>query len=146
MKGDRLRVPLEDDYAFALGRAIFIFAKLEWSAVNCCERMKPNSIHSLTRQKKTAGGVAKILKKLADELPRSSLQTELCAAAVEFKKLAQRRNDLLHVQPASTADGAQRLFRDGVSWEVGKIDDAADDFTECNDRLVALWNKVPAAP
>src|SRR5437870_3414790 len=38
MRGDHKRVPLEDAYALALGRAVFIFAKLEWSAISCCER------------------------------------------------------------------------------------------------------------
>ena len=63
-------------------------------------------------------------------------------AAAEFERLRKERNKLLHVQPASTADGAQRLIHDGVAWEVETIDDAADAFTECNGRFVALWGKL----
>jgi hypothetical protein len=34
---------MDRDYVFAHGRAVFIFAKLEWSAVNCCARIEPDS-------------------------------------------------------------------------------------------------------
>jgi hypothetical protein len=146
MKDDRLRVPVEPDYVSALGLAVFVFAKLEWAAICCCERIKPGSINDLPKMKKTAGGVARKLKQLARKLPASSEQSELYEAAVEFKNLVETRNELLHVQPGSTTpEGAQRLFHDGLPWQVEKIDQAADTFTECNDRLVALWGKLPAA-
>jgi hypothetical protein len=145
MKDDRLRVPVEPDYVSALGLAVFVFAKLEWAAICCCERIKPGSINDLPKMKKTAGGVARKLKLLARKLPASSEQSELYAAAVKFKKLVETRNELLHVQPGSTPDGAQRLFRNGLPWQVEKIDQAADDFTNCNDCLVALWGRLPAA-
>jgi hypothetical protein len=143
MKGDRDRVPLENDYAVALGRAIFIFAKLEWSAVNCCERMEPNSYHGAPFGEKTPRKLAKKLRHFATELPLSEVQNELLAAATEFNKLRKTRNKLLHVQPISTTEGSQRLVGDGVPWTVETIDDAADAFTECNDRFVALRDKLP---
>jgi hypothetical protein len=142
MAGDRHRVPLQDDYALALGRAVFIFTKLEWSAINCCERIVPNSFHALPFREKTGRKLAKKLINLAAALP-PPLRRELCIAAAEFDRLRKERNKLLHVQPGSAVDGAQRLFRDGVSWEVETIDAAADAFTVCNDRLVALRDKLP---
>jgi hypothetical protein len=142
MAGDRHRVPLQDDYALALGRAVFIFTKLEWSAINCCERIVPNSFHALPFREKTGRKLAKKLINLAAALP-PLLRRELCIAAAEFDRLRKERNKLLHVQPGSAVDGAQRLFRDGVSWEVETIDAAADAFTVCNDRLVALRDKLP---
>jgi hypothetical protein len=141
MAGDRHRVPLQDDYALALGRAVFIFTKLEWSAINCCERIVPNSFHALPFREKTGRKLAKKLINLAAALP-PPLRRELCIAAAEFDRLRKERNKLLHVQPGSAVDGAQRLFRDGVSWEVETIDAAADAFTVCNDRLVALRDKL----
>jgi hypothetical protein len=142
MAGDRDRVPLEADYALALGRAVFIFAKLEWSAINCCERIVPNSFHALPFREKTGRKLAKKLINLAAALP-PSLRKELYIAAAEFDRLRKERNKLLHVQPGSAADGAQRLIRDGVPWEVPTIDAVADAFTVCNDRLVALREKLP---
>jgi len=137
MKGDRLRIPVEPAYVSALGLAIFAFARLEWAAVCCCERIEPNSIHALPKNKKMAGGIAKKLMQLAARLPASSEQIELRAAAAEFERLVQTRNDLLHVQPGSITDGAQRIFRDGLPWEIEKINEAADDFTYVDDPLLA---------
>jgi len=50
MKDDRLRVPMENDYALALGRAIFIFTKLEWSAIECCEHIIPDTAVRLSKR------------------------------------------------------------------------------------------------
>ena len=85
--------------------------------------------------------MARKFTELAATLPPSPENNELSAAADEFSKLAKRRNELLHVQPGSLGEGRQRVFRDGMPWEVTKIDDAADDFTECNDRLINLYNR-----
>jgi hypothetical protein len=90
-----------------------------------------------------AGNLADTLIKLAATLPASSEQIELCEAAAEFKELVRTRNALLHATPGSTADGAQQLFRDGLPWTVDMIDDAADAFTACNDRLVMLFTSFP---
>jgi hypothetical protein len=81
--------------ALALGRAVFIFTKLEWSAINCCERMVPNSFHALRFREKTARNLAKKLVHLAAILP-PSLREELCVAAAEFDELRKTRNKLLH--------------------------------------------------
>jgi hypothetical protein len=144
MKGDRLRVQVEPDYISALGLAVFAFARAEWAAVWCCERLAPDSINTLSDR--TAGKIADKLIELAGRLPSSSEQIELSAAAAEFKAVAGTRNALLHAKPGSTDDGVQRLFRDGRSWTVEMIDDAADAFTTSNDRLVALLYGFLAAP
>ncbi len=141
--GDRLRVPVERDYISALGMAVFAFARLEWAAVWCCERIAPNSINNTLPR--MAGDLAHKLTELAATLPPSSEQIDLSEAAAEFKNLVRTRNALLHATPGSTDEGAQRLFRDGESWTVDMIDDAADAFTACNGRLVALSNGFLAA-
>jgi hypothetical protein len=144
MKGDRERVPVEPAYLSALGMAVFAFARLEWAAVWCCERIAPGSIN--TTLPRMAGDLANRLIDLADTLPPSSEQIDLSAAAVEFKELvSSKRNRLLHAKPASTDDGAQRLFDDGRAWTVEMINDAADAFTACNDRLVVLLHGFLAA-
>jgi hypothetical protein len=139
MKGDRERVPVEPAYVSALGMAVFAFARLEWAAVWCCERIAPGSINNTLPR--MAGDLAKKLIELAATLPPSSEQIELSAAAVDFNDLVlSKRNRLLHAKPGSTDDGAQRLFDGGRAWTVEMINDAADAFTACNDRLVVLSN------
>jgi hypothetical protein len=75
MKDDRLRVPMENDYALALGRAIFIFTKLEWSAIECCERIIPDSFHVLKLNERNARILANKLISLAATLPPSLRRT-----------------------------------------------------------------------
>jgi hypothetical protein len=58
MKDDRLRVPVEPDYVSALGLAVFVFAKLEWAAICCCERIKPGSINDLPKMKNEVAPVS----------------------------------------------------------------------------------------
>jgi transcriptional regulator with XRE-family HTH domain len=135
-RGDRLRVPVEPAYVSALGLAVFAFARLEWAAVWCCERIAPTSINNTLPR--MAGDLADKFISLAATRPASPEQADLCDAAVEFKDLVRTRNALLHGKPGSTDAGAQRLFRDGLPWTVEMIEDAADAFTACNDRLVAL--------
>lgn len=53
---DRLRVPVDDPYVHAVGLATICFARLEWDAVWCCERMEVGYIGTLGR--KTAGMIA----------------------------------------------------------------------------------------
>ena len=87
----------------------------------------------------------KLVALTRDHLSSSPEQQELHNEAVKFQKLAKRRNELLHVQPGGTStDNAQRLFRDGLPSEIETINEAADDFTECNSRLRDdLWYKIP---
>ena len=40
MKDERLRVPIDDAYLHAAGLATICFARLEWNAAWCCEKMR----------------------------------------------------------------------------------------------------------
>jgi hypothetical protein len=146
MKDDRLRIPVEAAYVGALGLAAYAFARLEWDAVWCCERMSPDIIYS-SLPHRTAGAIADQLIKLAKK--RSATETDdLLAAAEQFGRLVNTRNALLHAKPG-TDEVAQRLFqyvklgkdhfeRNGQPWTVETINDAADEFTACSNRLNAM--------
>lgn len=62
MKDDRLRFVLENEYVQSLGRALFIFAALEWNSANCCEKIAPGYLNDM--KKKTAGNIADDLVRL----------------------------------------------------------------------------------
>lgn len=53
MKDDRLRVLIDAPYLSALGLATICFARLEWAAVRCCEKIQPG--YTNTVGAKTAG-------------------------------------------------------------------------------------------
>jgi hypothetical protein len=141
MKDDRLRVPIDNAYVEALGRATYVFAILEWNAVWCCERMEANWIRKLGR--KTAGMIADDLVRLASRHPNPQVRIDCFGPAHEFKRLVTLRNGMLHGKPGTAPAGEQRLFRDGNPWTPTMIDDAADEFAACGIVLNAiLYNQL----
>lgn len=128
MKDDRLRVPIDDLYLHAVGLAVVCFARLEWDAVWCCEKMQSGYLNTI--RKKTAGQIASDLISLASMHPDPAVRISLGAAASDFKGMVNRRNDLIHANPGTALNGDQRLFRDHEEWTIAMINDAADAFVE----------------
>lgn len=133
MKNERLRVPVHPDYASALGLAVYCFARLEWNAVWCCERIEPGSVESLADR--TAGRVADTLLHLVERLGGSAEQAALKSAAADFHFLVGTRNNLVHAKPGTAAGGEQALFRHGDQWTLSELEGVADAFTACSTRL-----------
>lgn len=134
MKNARLRQPLDAEYAQALGEAAFVFSILEWNAIWACERIKPGSINELNP--KTAGAIAKRLLLLADELAEHPDRTEFMLCAQKFSELVEHRNGLMHGRPGTdSSDQKAKLFRNGEAWTAQKIQDIANEFSECSIQL-----------
>lgn len=135
-KDDRLRVAVDDAYVAALGRATFVFAILEWNAVWCAEHLSPGFLNGIA--KKTAGKIAVDFLALVEKITDPALKAGCKPPAIEFKRLVNIRNGILHGKPGTAPDGAQRLFRDGTAWSPEAIDSAADEFAACGIQLNAL--------
>lgn len=133
MKDDRLRVPIDDPYLHAVGLAVICFARLEWDAVWCCEKITPGYLASVGT--KTAGQIANDLVTRAAGHTDPAIVASLCAPAAEFKRLVGRRNDLMHANPATAQNGDQRLFRHGVEWTIAEVNDVADEFVAAGTPL-----------
>jgi hypothetical protein len=142
MKGDRMRISIDDAYVEALGRATYAFALLEWNAIWCCERVEPKYMHKPGRaksKKRTSGEIAEDLVTLAKHHHH---RAACLPPARTFKCLVKVRNRIVHAKPAST--GAEnRLFDEGVAWTTAMLNDEADNFTECSDLLNnLLYNEL----
>jgi len=133
MIDDRSRVPVEPEYVAAVGLATYAFARLEWDAIWCFEKIDPQAMVRLSGE--TAGTIARQFVAEVKKMVASPDQRLLLAAAEDFRKLVQTRNGIMHGKPATDTDGGQRLFRDGVAWTVESLNAAADEFTECSIRL-----------
>lgn len=133
MKDDRLRVPIDGPYRHAVGLATICFARLEWDAIWCCEKLMPGYIHTVAT--KTAGQIAKDLINRAANHPDPAIVASLGAAAVKFKRLVGRRNDLVHTNPGTASSGEQRLFRYGAEWTIPMVEDLADEFVAASSPL-----------
>lgn len=130
MENDRFRIPVENEYLQALGLALYAFARLEWDAVWCCERMGTGYIHALNR--KTGGDIAKDFLTRARRRHDVGERKKFIATGKWFLKLVETRNGIMHGNPASDADGTQRLFRKGAFWTIESLNKASDDFTACS--------------
>lgn len=140
MKDDRLRISVDATYLTALGRAAYCFAYMEWAAVYCGEKL--NSGYVGTVAIKTAGEIARDIAGSVSLIPDTSKQARCRTAVNEFRRLVDRRNDLVHANPA-TVGSEQRLVRHGAPWQPTEIDDLADDFAACAIELNDLHHHVP---
>ena len=133
MKDYRLRVPIDDPYLHAVGLALICFARLEWDAIYCCEKMDAGYLKTVA--KKTAGTIAGDLVTKAVAHSDSAIASTLSLAALEFKRLTVVRNNLIHANPGTAPNGNQRLFRHGAEWTIPMVNDAADEFSENSNLL-----------
>lgn len=141
MKGDRLRVPVEDAYVAALGRAAYVFSSAEWNAVYCCEKLETGFVQKAA--KLTAGQIADKLLSLMKKRPATVPDWQRCIdAAAEFKRLTGRRNDLMHANPGTAPNGEQQLFRHGAQWTTNAVDDVADEFAANGISLNDIYYRV----
>ena len=101
------------------------FAKLEWNAVWCCERLDASYIKTKLRRK-TAKHIGQDLKALFSRVSDSSLRSRIEPLAVEFLAIVDDRNGLLHGRPGTTPNGDQRLFRHGAEWTIGAVETFSD--------------------
>lgn len=133
MNNARLRVPIDDAYLHAVGLATICFARLEWNAAWCCEKMRVGYLNAIGT--KTAGQIANDLVGLAAAHPDPTVVASLMPPATEFKRLVGTRNNLVHANPGSAPNGDQRLFRMGAEWTIDLVNDAADEFAAASEPL-----------
>tara|TARA_B100000965_G_scaffold353436_1_gene329274 strand:+ start:156 stop:620 length:465 start_codon:yes stop_codon:yes gene_type:complete len=126
MPNDRLRIPQDPDYFHAVGLATIAFARLEWGAVWCCEKLQPGYIQTIERRKKTAGRIAEDTKRLFSRVADPDLRARIAPLAEEFSAVVLERNKLFHGNPGTAPNGDQRLFRQGFEWTVAAVDAFSD--------------------
>lgn len=126
MTDERLTIPQEPKYFQAVGLAVIAFARLEWEAAWCCERIAEGYIASIEPDRKTAGRIATDFVSLAKSIPDEDLSIKIASAAIVFKKITDDRNGLLHGKPGSAATGEQLLFGSGHPWTIALVNNFAD--------------------
>ncbi|MCG9745976.1 HEPN domain-containing protein [Shewanella sp. Isolate8] len=138
MKDDRLRCPVDTDYVTALGLAAYTFARLEWQVVWCMEKIIPQSIHKVVGNELTAGQIAKKFIDATRNMPKSSEREQLKLLSKQFSDLVELRNRIVHGKPCTSPNKQQRLSSNGII-ELIDLENAADDFSECANKLNSLF-------
>lgn len=126
MSDEQLRIPQDNEYFHAVGMAAVAFARLEWNAVWCCERLEAGYINTIETNKKTAGTIGRDLRTMFSRVSDGVLRSRIEPLAADFSAIVEDRNGLLHGKPGTALNGDQRLFRHGFEWTVGAINDFSD--------------------
>lgn len=107
------RIPVNDDYATLVGKAVYVFAYYEWTIIWIIEFLEAGFVHEYSRGKPiTSGGVKSRFKTAINTLQASQNKvspTELNSCFSTFSKLIEKRNALIHAHPCTDIDGAQIL-------------------------------------
>ena len=138
MADDRLRIPQDPVYFHAIGLAAVAFARLEWDAVWCCERLKDGYINTIEPGRKTAGDIGKDLANLFARISDAELRARTVQLAIEFLAIVKDRNGLLHGKPGTAPNGDQRLFRHGTEWTIATLNLFSDRCVRAGMPLNAL--------
>ena len=108
------RIPVNDEYAAHLGKAVYVFAYYEWTIIYIIDYLKNGFVSEYSRGKhpKTSGVVAQDLKSAIDKNSISSLsisKSDLETCHQKFSVLKDKRNALIHAHPITDKDGSQIL-------------------------------------
>lgn len=137
MKDARKGVPIQSDYAYALGVATYTFARLEWQVVWCTEGLLPSTVTKAMKDEMTGGAIANRFANATRNMPASKERLELQKLAERFKRLVELRNSIAHGKPCTSPKNDQRLSGNGVI-EVSDLEAAADDYADC-EALLNRW-------
>ena len=124
------RIPVAEDYLYALGRATYNFSYLEWGVIWLTETLQPRFLQMASTM--TAGNVAEKFSSAVEKLDITDPdKTRLQILARNFSNLVLNRNSLMHGNPHTALSGEQRLLYDGKH---GRKDCTIDSMTDFSSR------------
>lgn len=107
------RIPVNDEYAALVGKAVYIFAYYEWTIIYIIECLESGFVEIYSRGKPmTSGMVLNKLKQVVSNLtvlPSGITHVELDLCINNFSDLIVKRNALIHAHPCTDSEGAQIL-------------------------------------
>ncbi len=107
------RIPVNDEYAALVGKAVYVFAYYEWTIIWIIEFLESGFVREYSREKTmTSGSVKNRFKKTIDSLhtiPGGVTGNELRECLSKFSDLIIKRNALIHAHPITDSDGSQIL-------------------------------------
>ena len=132
---DDFRIPHDEEYVTALGRAVYGFAYYEWGVIYLIQRIEPGFVrrHIDSNPPMTSGAVATHLRAAWDKYAKRTGHDESVALRIQqcvlsFDELRGERNRLIHAHPITDHDGSQILhyqsFRaaHGQRWPLVEIE------------------------
>jgi len=151
----RTRVPVDEDHAARLGKAVYVFAYYEWTVVSILNFLCPGFANTHTKGKDfiISGTLRVRFQKVINEPTTSFTKVakhELQACCDEFDLQVKKRNTLIHAHPAIAQDGSLLLVyqaattrpisdmqwpRTEIEAVIGEFDAVACNAAQLLDRL-----------
>jgi hypothetical protein len=137
----------DPEYIEALGRAVYNFAVLEISVVWIVEHFKPGYLGEYGAQEKTAGTLAGEFTEVTQLTKGHAAVADLTANSESFALLKERRNKLLHANPAilmidgQLSHGLHHQAQD-ILWDIGTVRQAAVDFAAAAEKANILLKNL----
>jgi len=107
------RIPVNDEYADLVGKAVYVFAYYEWTIIWIIEFLEPGFVNEYSRETTiTSGGVKRKFRETINALntiPNGITKDELGECLNKFSELIIKRNALIHAHPITDSDGSQIL-------------------------------------
>lgn len=148
------RIPVDDDYAALVGKAVYVFAYYEWTIIWIIEHLTSGFVHEYSRGKPiTSGGVKSRFKTAISNLQtnqRNVSATELNSCLNTFSKLVEKRNALIHAHPCTDKDGAQiltyqtqtsKLLTD-MKWPSHEVENIISEIDEAACEAGAVFDRL----
>jgi len=148
------RVPVDDEYAALVGKAVYVFAYYEWTIVWIMDFLESGFVSEYIRKIKmtsvmVANRFGTIIDKPATSFDKVS-RPKLLDCLAEFERLLDWRNALLHAHPITDSDGAQRLNCQSipsaplpdVKWPAEEVEKIITEFDAAACRAGEILDKL----
>ncbi|MGN5222925.1 hypothetical protein [Aeromonas veronii] len=148
------RIPVNDEYAALVGKAIYVFAYYEWTIIWIIEKLENGFVGAYSRDRQmTSGAVLQKLREVVaglNSLPANVTQVELDNCAEKFHGLIFKRNALIHAHPCTDDDGSQILNYQtnptkplpDMKWPQAEIEKIISEIDEIACEADALLDKL----
>jgi len=148
------RVPIDDEYAALLGKAIYVFAYYEWVIIYIIEYLEDGFVYKYFRGNPMTSGAVKNFFLDVINNPFTSFskvtKNELTDCCVRFEELIIKRNALIHAHPYTASNGEQRLAYQtkpskplsDIQWSSDEIGRMISEFDEAACQAGEILDKL----
>jgi hypothetical protein len=149
----RTRVPHDPKYTALVGTAVYVFSYYEWAIIYLIQQYKSGFVSRYCRgAPMTSGGVKKELEGILSDQQTNyvhATRTDIEACVLEFARLIDKRNALIHAHPITDQNGSQILNYQArvdhplpdMKWPVAELEAAISEFDDAACRANELLHR-----
>jgi len=150
------RIPVNDEYAAIVGKAVYVFSYYEWTIIYLIDYSENGFVAEYSRPTKRpliSRAVNNKLKESIDKLyfPVSTVtKIEMEQCQNEFEDLIEKRNALIHAHPITDNDGSQILAYQtkpskalsDMIWQESDIENLIEEIDSAGVKAGKILDKI----